>query len=166
MTATVVEAVRVTEVDDWDAIAVLQSGARAALVEQRGGPEWLSEHLGFTEPEVASWIDDPDVRAAVATLDDVVVGHAITHLGTAGGVARVTWLYVEPGARELGLGEMLLADATEWATAVGASRIESTALPGDRETKNMFERFGMKARLLVVGRPLGEPAKPVTADAD
>ncbi len=32
--------------------------------------------------------------------------------------------------------------------------IDALALPGDRETKNFFESFGLKARQLVVHRSL------------
>ena len=62
----------------------------------------------------------------------------------------VSELVVDPDARGVGLGVCLLEDAVAWAKAVGAVGIESTALPGQRATKNFFEAAGMKARLLTV----------------
>jgi hypothetical protein len=67
-----------------------------------------------------------------------------------GGVGR----YVEELARELGCGDGLLALATEIATAAHCRTIEGNALPGDRETKNLYERASMKARKIVTARDL------------
>ncbi len=36
------------------------------------------------------------------------------------------------------------------AKAAGCLGVDAVALPGDRNTKNFFESFGLKARLLVV----------------
>ena len=62
---------------------------------------------------------------------------------------------MEPEARELGVGELLLEAAIGWAEAHGCRGIDAMALPGIRASKNLFERFGLKARRLVVHRPLG-----------
>jgi hypothetical protein len=43
-----------------------------------------------------------------------------------------------------------------WAEAAGCVGIDSLALPGNRETKNFFETFGLVARAIVVHRPLGD----------
>ena len=40
------------------------------------------------------------------------------------------------------------------ARQAGAEGIDSLALPGDRATKNFFERFGLTARAIVVHRSL------------
>ena len=37
---------------------------------------------------------------------------------------------------------------------VGVGLVARVALPGDRETKNMYERFGVKARALIVSKSL------------
>ncbi len=145
--------VRSAKPADWAALVELQTEARLALTDQRGGPEWLSENPSF-DALAESAVD----TTSVALIDDVVVGWCHMRLGPPNAVALVDWIYVTPEARELGFGEELLNDAIDRARAAGATRIESCALPGDRETKNMFERFGMKARLLIVGMPLAEPA--------
>ena len=69
-------------------------------------------------------------------------------------IARVDQVYVTPEARELGFGDALLDAATAIAVEAGAHVIEGEALPGDRDTKNLYERAGITARLITVSRPL------------
>jgi len=153
-----VEAVRRAVADDVPALAVLEREARAALVDARGGAAALAE-----QPAQDDWMPallDPGRQVFVATIDDVVLGYLELALpsGDAGGTWVVRQVYVDPGARELGLGDGLLAAAIDEARAGGGSAIESWALPGDRETKNLFERAGVTARKLVVTKRLGGPA--------
>ena len=150
-----IERVRAAAVGDAAVLAWLDSEARARLVDRRGGPEWLAEVAEWNELDAARFVGSPDCCVLVAELDDVAVGYAAA--SCAGAICRIERLYVDPEARELGLGEEMLDQLMDFAVRTGVERIESTALPGDRETKNLFERFGMKARLLVVSRPLTEP---------
>ena len=53
---------------------------------------------------------------------------------------------MEPEAREVGVGELLLDTVLRWAEARGCFGIDSIVLPGNRETKNFFETAGMVAR--------------------
>ncbi len=62
--------------------------------------------------------------------------------------------FVEPGAREVGLGHLLVEQALGWFGSQGCTGVDGTAFPGDREAKNFFESAGFKARLLVMHRPL------------
>ncbi|MGD9702652.1 MAG: N-acetyltransferase family protein [Acidimicrobiia bacterium] len=146
-------AARLARSSDAPAIATLEADARLSLAEQRGGPERLA---GCTPGDAAAWAqraDDPDWHVVVGTLDDVVVAYAAAR--TRHEVATVTQLYVEPGARDVGIGEALIEELLAWAPTTGAKALEATALPGDRQTKNLFERFGMKARAITVSRRLG-----------
>lgn len=70
------------------------------------------------------------------------------------GTGVVRQVYVHPEARELGLGDDLLEAAIAATVAAGGATIESVALPGDRETKNLFERAGLTARLITVAKRL------------
>ena len=63
-------------------------------------------------------------------------------------------IYVDPGARAVGVGETLMNHLIDWCRARGCFGVDSLALPGDRETKNFFESFGLVARAIVVHRPL------------
>ena len=44
--------------------------------------------------------------------------------------------------------------SAEEAEAAGARLLEGHALPGDRQTKNLYERAGIKARLITVSTTL------------
>ena len=127
-------------------IAWLESLARAALVGQRGGDRWLATHephVGAPAAGRSSW---------VATIDDVVVGYLVARVD--GDLVTVLDVFVHPGARELGFGDGLLAAAVDAARSAGASLLEGEALPGDRDTKNLYERAGITARLITVSTPL------------
>jgi len=63
-------------------------------------------------------------------------------------------IYVDPAAREVGVGENLLAAVAEWAGEHGAGTLDVPVLPGIRESKNFLEGAGFVARLLVMHRRL------------
>jgi len=145
-------AVRPAVTADAAAVAHLEDEARASVVEHRGGRELLD---GCAPLDTSGWEDRfaaAGWRILVGTIDDVVVGFAAVH--HSGTTATISHLYVTPEAREVGVGEALVEDLLAWAPIVGASALEATALPGDRETKNLFERVGMKARAITVSRRL------------
>jgi len=48
----------------------------------------------------------------------------------------------------------LLDYVIEWATERHCVGVDSLVLPGNRETKNFFESFGLVARAIVVHRAL------------
>jgi len=155
----VVEAARPATGDDLARMAEL---ARAAVAEQRaakGGDVWARSE-GRLEPPDASIraaVDDPAVLCLAGTIDGVIVGYAIARVETladGGRLARLTDLYVEPGARDVGVGEALLDRVLEWARGQGCFGIDAVVLPGNRDTKNFFESAGMVARAIVVHRAL------------
>ena len=138
--------VRPAHAHDASALAALERDARAALVDLRGGPQLLAE-----EPPVADWaafVADDRVEVLVGTLDEHVV--AYLELVLDGATAIVRQVYVEPEARELGLGDELLATALDTARQRGCAALQGTALPGDRLTKNLYERAGITTRKLTV----------------
>jgi GNAT superfamily N-acetyltransferase len=69
-------------------------------------------------------------------------------------IAMVRRVYVSPMARDLGAGATLIDELRAYARSQGCTRIDAYALPGDRLTKNLFERAGMKARLLIASSDL------------
>ncbi len=130
--------------DDLAQLALLEREARSALVGQRGGDRWLVEHPAIHD----AWAQrcaGSDVF--VAAIDDVVVGYLVADLG-ADHVLRIDQVWVTPEARELGFGDELLATAIAAAITRGAVAVEGQALPGDRHTKNLYERAGIVARLI------------------
>ena len=144
------EQVRPAQAADSADLAQLEREAREALVDQRGGMQQLAE-----QPAVDDWselIGRADSDVFVGTIDDVIV--AFLESAYVGDVAVVRQAYVEPEARELGLGDGMLAAAMHAARLRGCTAIEGTALPGDRNTKNLYERAGVTARKITVWKRL------------
>jgi len=73
-------------------------------------------------------------------------------------IVRLYDVFVEPDARGVGVGEALLTFVFEWARKQRSSAIDSIVLPGNREGKNFFERFGLVARAIHVYRSLDRDA--------
>jgi GNAT superfamily N-acetyltransferase len=140
---------------DAGPLRVLEAEARASLIEARGGSRWLQEHH-LIGAHWAQRLETDPVFVAVFDLDDgapgLVVGYLLLELDLP--IARVEQVYVLPDVRELGYGDALLEAATAAAVDAGAHVLEGTALPGDRDTKNLYERAGITARLIIVSRPL------------
>ena len=142
--------IRRAEADDLDQLLLLEREARAAVVDQRGGERWLAEN-----PELGEgW-------SQVLQSHDVVIGHigeVVVSLFVArvreDCVLHVDLVWVTPSARELGFGDAMLAWAIERGRDAGAIGVEGQALPGDRHTKNLWERAGIVARLIVTYRAL------------
>jgi ribosomal protein S18 acetylase RimI-like enzyme len=142
--------VRLASDGEIDQLEFLEAEARAALIVQRGGTRWLETHSARRADDWAAAIAADDVHVAV--LDRVVVGYLVSDM--AGEVARIDDVYVSPGARQVGFGDALIETVIEAARAAGCRAIEGEALPGDRETKNLYERAGITARLIIVAKTL------------
>lgn len=143
------EAVRLLQPADTGEVAALEALARDDAMRHRGAAVLLAGH-----PPVGDWMSlvEGTQPVWVALIDDVVVGYL--HLALAGEVATVRQVYVRPEARELGFGDTLLEAAMAHAREHGCTGLEAVALPGDRDTKNLYERAGVTARLLVMWRDL------------
>jgi GNAT superfamily N-acetyltransferase len=158
-----VEAVRPATSDDLETLAALARAGIAELAGTKGGTVWARRE-GRVEPldqSLTSALDESergDGLVLVGTIDDVGVGYAVASIervADGGQLARLTDLYVEPDAREVGVGELLLDTVLRWAEERGCFGIDSIVLPGNRETKNFFEAAGMVARAIIVHRPIG-----------
>ena len=153
-----VEGARPATVDDLPRLAVLARAAIAELRVTKGGEMWARREARSEpiETSLAADLENPDALVLAGTIDDVVVGYGVAlaeRLRAGGELARVTDLYAEPEAREVGIGEQLLDAVIAWATERGCIGVDSLVLPGNRETKNFFESFGHVARAIVVHRP-------------
>ncbi|MGD0083002.1 MAG: GNAT family N-acetyltransferase [Acidimicrobiales bacterium] len=147
--------------EDLTSLAYLLQQAAGAVVLERGGHVFV--HREFAPPstgsQLAAFVDDAAACVALGTVDEVVVGLAIATVETlrdSSVLARLHLLWVEPDAREVGLGEELLGLVTDWARELGAARLDAYALPGNRETKNFLESAGFSARLIVMHRRIGD----------
>jgi GNAT superfamily N-acetyltransferase len=72
-------------------------------------------------------------------------------------------VYVEPDAREIGIGDALVLHAIDFLRSQKATWIGAQAQPGDRALKNLFERHGLVAQTIIVGRPVIDPSTEVDA---
>ena len=150
------ESARPATASDVPRVAHLCRQALAELASQeRGGRVFVAREARGepVEETLAAAIVDPAHIVVVGKVDDVVVGYGVGHTealrdGTVLGV--IEEIYVEPEARAVGVGEAVMALLLEWFRASGCSGVDSTALPGLRETKNFFEESGFSARLLVM----------------
>ena len=156
-----VETARRATTDDVDALVGLAADAVAEQLEQRGGLVFFAREARPVPADESFLADlaDHDRAVFVGELDDVALGYAAVGaevLRDGSLHAVVTDLYVEPEARDVGLGELLMAEVVEWCRERGCAGVDAWALPGNRGTKNFFESFGLTARLIVVHRRLDE----------
>ena len=151
--ATLADAARMAELD---------AEARAGVVSQRWGALYL---LREAIPFDAAVLERSDACSVVGTIDGVVLGYAtVVDDPDVDGMrlALLRHLYVEPGARDVGVGEAMMDLVLAWCEERGYQGIDALALPGDRATKNFFERYGLTARAILVHRALGPSAEPTT----
>lgn len=69
-------------------------------------------------------------------------------------IAVIHHVYVLPDSREVGLGDSLLQTLISELRSQGVQKIEAQALPGDRGMKNLFERHGLIAQTIIVGKSI------------
>ena len=74
------------------------------------------------------------------------------------GVWHISHVFVEPEAREVGIGDALVRHVIDALAKLGARWIGAQALPGDRAMKNLFERHGLVAQTITVGRAINAPS--------
>lgn len=72
--------------------------------------------------------------------------------------ADISHVFVIPEAREIGIGDSLMSFALTHLRTHGVTRVESSAQPGDRALKNLFERHGLVAQTIIVGKSLSDPS--------
>jgi len=149
--------------DDVETLVRIAVDHAARIAGDRGADLLLRREMAYTEDQLrtrlAAAIDDPDALLLVGTYSGVVFGYVLAifeRLDDGEMLARVEQLVVEPDAREVGIGETIMNAVVDEARSRGCLGIDALALPGDRETKNFFESFGLKARQLVVHRSLSE----------
>lgn len=150
------EAARAAVASDVPALTRLLADALAELTPMRGGALWRA---GREPVEFATEIDDGARLVCAGTLDDIVVGYARVRVDDLVGGVRVGViedLFVEPGGREVGVGEAMMGVVLDWCRARGCSGVDAIALPGHRATKNFFEESGFTARLLVMHTALDD----------
>ena len=153
------EAVRKAEPGDAHDLVALSSECVVGLADQRGGPLLLAHRPAlagaFETDAFAARLADPTRLTLVGTIDHVVMGMALGRIETlrdGDRLGRLDGCYVDPGARSVGLGHLLIDSMMSWFEAERCIGADGIVLPGDRDGKNFFESAGFKARLLVMHR--------------
>ena len=133
---------------DHDELIRLQERLRSELGHQKGGPALLATAESPDATVVGTWVGlIGSVPVGLAT-----AGLVVQHDGDLRAV--VDLLYVEPEARAVGVGSAMMRSVRQWALEHGAAAIDAMVLPGDRASKNFFERHGLVARAITVRAPL------------
>jgi GNAT superfamily N-acetyltransferase len=146
--------------DDGDVkdLAQLLVEAEAEMAPQRGGAALLASHerAPSAADTVLAAINDLDTMVWCGVWEDMVVGYLIACSSYEGDsmIVTISDLFTTPEARDVGIGEVLLETAIAWAIGIDAVAIDAHALPGARESKNLYERLGLTARLITVRRNL------------
>ena len=121
----------------------------------RGGALW-AEREAAPEPlddAFATWLADPNVLVVAGCIDDVVVGIGVVEVEQLRDESRlgvVRELYVEEGARSVGVGEAMSNRILAFCAERECLGVDALALPGHRATKNFFEEQGFTARALTM----------------
>ncbi len=152
-----VEQVRTAGPDDVTRLVELTAAFDEAAGGRRGGDRTLPTDAGGRTPDamdgaVGAYVTGEGRTALVGLLDGWVAGAALCRVDGSGGGRRgiLDVCFVEPGAREVGLGRLLLDRSLDWFRSEGCTGVDGSAFPGDREAKQFFEAAGFKARLLVM----------------
>ncbi|HVX18041.1 MAG TPA: GNAT family N-acetyltransferase [Acidimicrobiales bacterium] len=156
----VTEGARPGTTADVARLAELVAASRGELAPARGGEMWVSRDAPAPphDQRLRDALDDATGAGVwCGTLDDVIVGLAVARIevGRDGvALAVIDELYVEPGARGMGVGEAMMDLLVAWAGSAGCAGIDAAVLPGNRIGKNFFERYGLTARAIRVHRAL------------
>jgi GNAT superfamily N-acetyltransferase len=147
---------RQAAVEDLTLLRHLAEQSRADRLNERGGA--VLEKLDPRPPIDDARLVDRDALLALGFYDDVAFGyaHAAAFDIDDTRIVHMYDVFVEPDARGVGIGEALLEFVFDWARRQHASAIDSIVLPGNREGKNFFERFGLVARAIHVYRALDD----------
>ena len=138
------EGVRLAMVEDLEALEEFAAQAVEEQIDNRGGTIW-SRRETRSQPyraRLAAALNAPDQDLWVGLIDEAAVGYAVARaegLRTGEILGIVSDLWVEPAAREVGVGEALINEIIGWCKERGCIGIDSLALPGNRATKNFFE---------------------------
>jgi GNAT superfamily N-acetyltransferase len=143
--------VRFARPHDAQAISELETQCIQESKHFRGSAQLLT-----AAPMIADGIGEIIAKANHALFVIETSGEVcgFAHLEISSPVATVRRVFVRSTARDLGAGATLIEALRTHARSQGCTQIDAYALPGDRLTKNLFERAGMKTRLLIASSEL------------
>lgn len=137
--------VRIATTADAQACQELEQQAQGNNAGARGASAF------FAEQPVSFIGDGAGGFTLIVEVDGVVVGFATVRISNVAGsnVATIVRVFVTARARRVGMGDALINATKQHARHANCVRIDALSLPGDRDTKNLYERNGLTARLIV-----------------
>ena len=152
------DSARLAEDEDLASFLHLHALSRSGIEGHRGSALWLERRSLNAESNdlFDQLLVDDRYGCILGLFDDCPFGFLIAEITELYGEISVDIheVFVEKDAREVGIGESMMECLIDWAKKKSAKSITSRALPGDRELKNYFERYGITARLIEVERIL------------
>ena len=98
-----------------------------------------------------------EIIVLVAGVGDTVLG-SLRAVLTSPTSCQIQHVFVEQPAREIGIGDSLLRHLIDQCKKFGVTWVAASAQPGDRAMKNLFERHGLVAQTILVGKLLSGPS--------
>ena len=165
------ESTHPAQLADIERLVELADSALAELSPLRGGRLWAVREKP-PEPRKDEFLATLGSAAAllqVGCIDGYPVGYGLVRgerLRTGEELAVVSDIYVEAPFRGVAVGEAVMDALLDWARARGCIGVDSLVLPGMRDSKNFFERYGLKARALLVHRAFIEEEEEEEEEED
>jgi ribosomal protein S18 acetylase RimI-like enzyme len=122
--------------------------ARLITEHQDASSTEATLYRGRIRPSTDSGVD----LSYVAGFGSTVMASLMVRIDST--VASIQHVYVVPDSREVGLGDALVQTLLSEMRTRGVKSIEAQALPGDRGMKNLFERHGLIAQTILVGKSI------------
>ena len=150
------ESARSANANDVGRIGELAAELAAELTPTRGGDVWSRREapkVPYEQHYHALLAHDLAAELAVGTIDSIVVGYGavrVERLRDDSQLGVIDELFVEVGAREVGVAEAIIDHLTAWCATAGCFGVDARALPGNRQAKNFFEAHGFVARSLTM----------------
>ena len=145
--------VRSATADDAAALSALEIEARQEISSFRGHESLLTANP-LIDPNCALTVASRSCLVLVAESSGQIVGYAKGDISVEGASCIVNHIYVDQLARQIGIGAGLISEIASIAKSQGCRTLDALALPGDRKMKNLYERVGMPARLLIASKTL------------
>jgi len=122
------------------------------------------QHQSLASEESSKYRGAPFQTAPIGEIIVLVAGVGDTVLGSLRAVltsttsCQIHHVFVEQSAREIGIGDALLRHLIDQCKKSGITWVAASAQPGDRAMKNLFERHGLVAQTILVGKSLSDPS--------
>ena len=152
------ETARLADLNDEQYFTDLFTAARMEISSYKGFELWNQLESVGNLPEVAfkEFIGDSQKAIVIGENDNCPLGYMLIELVSIDDkfATNIHEVFVDANAREVGIGEAIMDFTIDWSRTNGAAHIMGRAFPGNRATKNYFERFRITARLIQVFKEL------------